>query len=116
MMQTCKACGSECRKAQVALVLPAGKRGRVCKRCAATGLLVVASTVAPVMRQEPLFSSDPVNEVARTVRTWARLIGSEVEAGAEKDSNEATALFDTGRKQAFEAVLQLIQRTKETGT
>ena len=61
-MQTCKACGSECRKAQVALVLPAGKRGRVCKRCAATGLLVVASTVAPVMRQEPLFSSDPVNE------------------------------------------------------
>ncbi len=111
-MQKCKACGAECRKTQRAMVLPRGQVRGVCKRCAASGLLVVASTVAPVMRQEPLFSTDPLDEVARTVRTWGAMVGQK----QPETGDQSGALYDAGRTQAFEAVVQLIQRTKETGT
>jgi hypothetical protein len=110
-MAACGACGAPCRKAQLAVVLPEGKRRRVCRRCAAEGLLTVATRVAPVMRQESLFTADPLDDVARTVAAWLRLEGSD-----PSSANEANELFIVGRKAAYESVLQLIKRTKETGT
>jgi len=64
------------------------------------------------MRQEPLFSTDPVDAVARTVKTWAAMVGQ----AQPEEGDQSGALYDSGSTQAFEAVLQLIKRTKETGT
>lgn len=107
-MQTCGACGAECRKARLALVVPDGKRRRVCKRCVDAGVLVVARSLAPVVRQESLFSADPLEEVSRTVKAWSGMSGQAPGGG--------DYLYQLGRREAFEAVTKLIQRTKETGT
>jgi hypothetical protein len=112
-VRACAACGRECRHRTVALVLPEAKRSKVCRSCAQGGLLVVAATAPTVMRQEPLFATDPLESVRSTLSMWAKLEAAKSQA---VDGNEGDGLYALGRASAYENAAELIKRTKETGT
>ena len=64
-LRPCDACGHQVRGRVRALVVPDGRKGRVCSSCASTGVLVVARIPEPPSRQVGLFDDTNLTAAER---------------------------------------------------
>jgi hypothetical protein len=97
LVSRCKACGSEYRKGvRVSLLTPQGLAGAlVCQSCASKGVVIVAPTLAPVVK----------NAVARTDGV------ERVQNAADTHKGGGTeAAFYTGRAEGYEGAIEAIKR------
>lgn len=100
-MSMCKGCGREYRKGTIAFLLTReGLKGaRVCQVCAAGGAVIVAPTLAPVVK-EKVVRSDGVERVLRTLRTYA----------AAARSGPTSEGFGHARAEGLESAIEVIKR------
>jgi hypothetical protein len=118
---SCPACGNAFRKGTTVLLLEpnAPRRARVCSSCARRGLLVVSPVLAPVVKATREVESI-VPEAIRQLRAYARASEAHVKGtagpgrGGVDRSPNAKAHF-TGRAEAFEGAIQLLQSLSKAG-
>jgi hypothetical protein len=104
----CAACSREgLRSTTLALILPQCERGRVCSECERRGVLVVASTVPPVITTEPAERRAQADVLAPFI---SRLKG--LAANLKAQAYGADKLDDERRStivETYEAVIHMLK-------
>jgi len=104
----CKACGTTgFRKATLALVLLRGAHegGLVCPECARSGVLLVASRVAPVIRQETA-KPEALRRVLARLATYAKAAST----ATPEDARLCVAEHRLGRYEGIQTAIEVLKR------
>jgi len=89
------------------LLTPGGLKGaRVCQSCAGGGVLIVAPTVAPVVKVATK-KDDGVARALRMLRTYAAASNAGASSGSETSYN---AHYQRGRAEGFEGAIEVLKR------
>lgn len=107
-MSRCKGCGGEYRKGTTAVLFGQDgsfKPARVCPKCIARGLTIVACFVPPVVKEVKQAPAD-LQGAIRTLRTWAKLSASNGESAGAADGRE----HFRGRAEGLESALELLEK------
>ena len=114
-MSACPGCDRDYRTGVTVTLLDPIKgveRKRVCQRCAAGGLVVVAPRMAPVVKGVARETSDDVDQAVRMLRTYALAAkASRDEFPSDPGTPDAIdhAHF-AGRLEGLEAAIELLTR------
>jgi hypothetical protein len=118
-VSTCPACGASYRSGTTVLLLThrfgegrvKEKRARVCPKCAAAGLTIVATHHLPkdmVQRAEARPAKEVLDRAMRQLRTLARA-ASGAEKAARNRGDTIVSTHQMGRSEGFEGALELLK-------
>jgi len=116
-MATCPGCGQSYRKGSTVLLLVDPPRNaRVCARCCGRGVVLVAPTLAPVVKIAAK-RDDVVAGAIRQLRTYARassaVAGKTAEGNPDRHAKEIA--HQLGRAEGFEGAIALLQSLSKAG-
>lgn len=113
--RTCPACSKEYRAAGrlVMLLNPCGEESdrtaRVCPKCAARGVIVVAAQQAPVFKSEAMPAAHLFDSAIRKLTAYARA----AEAGSARDVSSEIRFIAQGRIEGYEAAIGLLRKLQK---